>query len=49
MTNLKEFEQALKDALASKCPCWIECPIDKDERVLPMIPPGQTIEKIIMD
>lgn len=49
VTNLKEFEQALRDALASKRPCWIECPIDKDEKVLPMIPPGQTIDEIIMD
>lgn len=47
--NLQEFEQAFKQALAERRPCWIECPIDKDERVLPMIPPGQTIDDIIMD
>lgn len=47
--NLREFEQAFKQALAERRPCWIECPIDKDERVLPMIPPGQTIDDIIMD
>lgn len=49
VTNLQEFEDALRDALDSKRPCWIECPIDKDEKVLPMIPPGQTIDEIIMD
>ncbi|MFR5869232.1 MAG: thiamine pyrophosphate-dependent enzyme, partial [Acutalibacteraceae bacterium] len=47
--NLQEFEQAFRQALAERRPCWIECPIDKDERVLPMIPPGQTIDDIIMD
>lgn len=48
VTNLQEFEDALKDALASKGPCWIECPIDKDEKVLPMIPSGGTIDEIMM-
>ena len=43
-----EFEAALRDALTQKCPCWIECVIDKDEKVLPMIPAGATIEDIIL-
>jgi len=28
---------------------WIECVIDKDEKVLPMIPAGGSIEDMIMD
>jgi len=30
-------------------PSWIDCRIDKDEKVLPMIPGGGTIEDIIME
>jgi hypothetical protein len=29
-------------------PTWIECMIDKDEKVLPMIPGGGDINDIIM-
>ena len=29
-------------------PSWIECRIDKDEKVLPMIPPGGTVQDITM-
>ena len=37
------------EALKSKGPVWIECVIDKDEKVLPMIPAGGSIEDMIMD
>ena len=43
-----EFEAAFKDALKNEGPSWIECVIEKDEKVLPMIPAGATIEDIIM-
>ena len=46
--NLKEFQDAFADALRQKGPTWIECMINKDERVLPMIPPGGDINDIIM-
>ena len=46
--NLKEFQDAFADALQQKGPTWIECMINKDERVLPMIPPGGDINDIIM-
>jgi len=48
-SNPKEFEAALKEALEQKGPVWIECLIDKDEKVLPMIPAGGTIDDMIMD
>ena len=36
-------------ALQQKGPTWIECIIDKDEKVLPMIPGGGDINDIIME
>ena len=47
-TNLPEFQAAFADALKQKGPTWIECIIDKDEKVLPMIPGGGDINGIIM-
>ena len=44
----QEFEAALKEALKNDGPSWIECVIEKDEKVLPMIPAGATIEDIIL-
>ena len=46
--SLGEFDKALSLALKSKKPVWIECIIDKDERVLPMIPSGGSIKDIII-
>ena len=48
-TNLPEFQAAFSDALKQKGPTWIECIIDKDEKVLPMIPGGGDINDIIME
>ena len=45
----KEFAKALQEALAGDGPAWIVCPIDKDERVLPMIPNGMTVRDMIID
>ena len=47
-TTLDELKAALKEAYALKKPCIIEAVIDRDEKVLPMIPPGQTIYEIVM-
>lgn len=47
--TIGEFESAFEEALKCKCPVWIECVIDKDLRVLPMIPAGGTIDDIIVD
>ncbi|MDR2753268.1 MAG: biosynthetic-type acetolactate synthase large subunit [Oscillospiraceae bacterium] len=52
--NPAEFEAAFAQALANargdgpRC-CWIECLIDKDEKVLPMIPAGGSVEDMMMD
>ena len=34
---------AFKKALELKSPVWIECVIDREEAVLPMIPAGGTV------
>jgi acetolactate synthase-1/2/3 large subunit len=47
--NLAEFRAAFAEALTHKGPTWIECVIDKDEKVLPMIPGGGDISNIIME
>jgi acetolactate synthase-1/2/3 large subunit len=44
----EEFEDAFAEALKNDGPSWIECVIEKDEKVLPMIPAGATIADIIM-
>ena len=47
-TTLDEFKAALSDAYKSGKPCVIEAIIDKDEKVLPMIPGEKCIDDIIM-
>ena len=42
-----EFEAAMKEALKSKGPVWIECVVDREEKVLPMIPSGGTVHDTI--
>lgn len=46
--NIEEFRNAFKDALKQNGPVWIDCAIDKDERVLPMIPSGKTVNDIML-
>ncbi|MDO4466663.1 MAG: biosynthetic-type acetolactate synthase large subunit [Bacillota bacterium] len=48
-TTLEEFEVAYKQALQNDGPSWIECIIDAEERVLPMIPNGKTIDDAIIE
>lgn len=45
--NLEELEQALEQAFACDGPYIIDCAIDKDEFVLPMLPPGGSMDDII--
>ena len=47
-SGTKAFRAALAEALTNSGPSWIECCIGKDEKVLPMIPAGETVENIIM-
>jgi acetolactate synthase-1/2/3 large subunit len=48
-STVEEFEAAMKEALKAKGPVWIDCVIDREERVLPFIPGGKTVEDIIVD
>lgn len=43
-----ELENALKKAFDCKGPFVIDCSIDKDEFVLPMLPPGGSMDDIIV-
>ena len=44
----EEFEKAFKTAYAEEGPFLIDCAIDCDEFVLPMLPPGGSIDDIIV-
>lgn len=44
-----ELDSALKRAFAAGGPYIIDCKIDKDEFVLPMLPPGGSMEDIIVE
>ena len=46
--NLAQFQEAFAQALKEHKPAWIECVIDTDEKVLPMIPAGGTVEDLMM-
>ncbi len=48
-TNLEEFRDAMARAVQDKCPVWIDCLIDREERVLPFIPAGKSVEYAIID
>ena len=43
-TNIQEFEAAFADALACNEPYLIDCFIDSDEKVWPMVAPGGSIK-----
>lgn len=47
-TTLEELDSALANAFASDSPYVINCTIDKDEFVLPMLPPGGSMDDIIV-
>jgi len=47
-TTPEEFKAAFLAAMQETGPVWIECMLSKNERVLPMIPSGGTIEDMII-
>ena len=48
--TLAEFNDVFQKALKEdKCPVWIDCAIPKDEKVLPLIPAGKTMDDIIIE
>ena len=46
--TMDELNMAMKMAMKNEGPVLIDCAIDMDERVLPMIPPGGAIENMIL-
>ena len=47
--NIQEFEDAFKKAISINGPVVIDTAVDKDEFVLPMLPPGGSIDDIITE
>lgn len=45
VTEIGEFENALKEAIKLNIPCFIECVIDRDDKVFPMVSPGAAISE----
>ena len=43
--TIEEFEAALKDAMALNIPCVIDCLIDREDKVFPMVPAGAAISE----
>ncbi|MBQ7290358.1 MAG: biosynthetic-type acetolactate synthase large subunit [Clostridia bacterium] len=48
VSTVDELNMAMKMAVKNAGPVIIDCAIDMDERVLPMIPPGGAIENMIL-
>ena len=46
--TMKEFDAAFKQAFEKGGPAVIDCHIDLDEMVLPMTPPGGTVDQMIV-
>jgi len=49
VTTVEEYKVALNEAIDSDKPALIHCVIDTDAMVLPIVPPGKPLNKIIMD
>ena len=47
VNSLKEFSSAVKKAMNTPVTTVIDVPIDPEENVLPMVPAGQSLDKII--
>ena len=48
VNTVDELDSALKTAFSASSPSLIDCRIDKDEMVLPMLPPGGSMDDIIV-
>ncbi len=49
ITKPEQVKDVLQDALALNKPVVVDCQISPDENVLPMIPPGKTINEIVTE
>ncbi|MBR5134635.1 MAG: biosynthetic-type acetolactate synthase large subunit, partial [Clostridia bacterium] len=47
LTRAADVECVLKEALAADGPVLVDCRLSKDVNVLPMIPPGKTVDNMI--
>lgn len=43
-----DIKGVMKEALSSRVPCIVDCWIDKDDCVYPIIPPGKSGKDIIL-
>ena len=48
-TEMSDFKKTMKSAFEYDGPVLIECYVDKDEMVLPMLPPGGSMDDIIVE
>lgn len=46
VTKPEEFEPALREAIKLNVPCLIECMLDRDDKVFPMVAPGKPISDV---
>ena len=44
ITKKEEVEPVLKEAISLNAPVLIECIIDSDDKVFPMVPPGKNLD-----
>lgn len=49
VTNEEEFHEAFTKALETKKPVVINCIIDEDDNVFPIVPPGAAIKEVITE
>lgn len=49
ITKMEEVEPVLREAIALKEPVLIECVIDSDDKVWPMVAPGAAIEEVFSE
>ncbi len=49
VTSVDEFEIALKEAMELNIPCVIECIVDSDDKVFPMVPAGTAISEVFSE
>lgn len=49
VTTIEEFEKAFKEALDAKGPVVIDCMIDEDDKVWPMVAPGAPIDEVFSE
>lgn len=49
VSNIAELREALREAVKRTGPVLIDAQIDKDERVLPMIPAGGTVDDLVTE